>query len=117
MALFYDVRSLYKKHNNAEELVAEELAFYVEQMSKRLEKMKKHIDAKNYGKLQKHVSILQPMVETLGMDQAYEEFNSIQGWIEQKGKTKEIKEVYKLLRKHVRSAVKEIKKDYQIVVQ
>ncbi|WP_158961311.1 hypothetical protein [Myroides fluvii] len=117
MALFYDVKSLYVKHNNTEELVVEELVFYVEQMSKRIEKIKKHIDAKNYEKLQKHVKVLQPIVESLGMDQAFEEFNSIRDWIEQKGKTKEIKEVYKLLRKHIRSAVKEIKKDYHIVVQ
>ncbi|MBB1138538.1 hypothetical protein [Myroides sp. WP-1] len=117
MALFYDVRALYDKHSNKEEHVVEELIVYVEQMSKRLDKMKKHIDAKNYEKLQKHVTILQPIVEILGMDQASEEFNGVQEWIAQKGKTKEIKEVYKSLRKHLRSAVKEIKKDYQITVE
>ncbi|MGG5577329.1 hypothetical protein ACPDHL_08315 [Myroides sp. C15-4] len=117
MALFYDVRSLYDKHNNKEELVVEELIDYVQQMTKRLDKMKKHIDAKNYEKLQKHVKVLQPIMETLGMDQAYEEFNTVQQWLEQKGKTKEIKEVYKLLRKRIRSAAKEIKKDYQIAVE
>lgn len=117
MALFYDVRSLYTKHKNQEERVVEELMFYVQQMTKRLDKMKKHIDAKNYEKLQKHVTILLPLVETLGMDQAVEEFGTIQEWIKQRGKTKEIKEVYKLLRKHIRSAVKEIIKDYHLVVQ
>jgi len=117
MALFYDVRSLYTKHNNQEERVIEELVFCVQQMTKRLDKMKKHIDAKNYEKLQKHVTILLPLVEMLGMDQAVDEFGTIQEWIEQKGKTKEIKEVYKLLRKHLRSAVKEITKDYHIGVQ
>lgn len=117
MALFYDVRSLYTKHENREDLVIDELVFYVEQMAKRLEKMKKHIDAKNYEKLQKHVTILLPMVEVLGMDQAVEEFAIVQKWINQKGKTKEIKEVYKVLRKRLRSAAKEIKKDYNIVVE
>lgn len=117
MALFYDVKPLYAKHSNKEELVVEELVSYIKHMSKRLDKMKKHIDAKNYEKLQKHVTILQPIVETLGMDQAFEEFNTIQNWIERKGKTKEIKEVYKLLRKHIRSAAKEIAKDYHITVQ
>ena len=117
MALFYDVRALYDKHNNQEERVVEELVVYVVQMSKRLDKMKKHIDAKNYEKLHKHVAILLPIVDMLGMDQAGEEFNSIQEWIDQKGKTKEIKEVYKSLRKHLKSAVKEIKKDYQIAVE
>ena len=117
MALFYDVRLLYAKHNNQEERVVEELVYYVQQMTKRLDKMKKHINAKNYEKLQKHVTTLHPLVETLGMDQAVEELATIQAWIEQKGKVKEIKEVYKLLRKHLRSAVKEITKDYHIVVQ
>lgn len=117
MALFYDVKALYGKHNNREERVVAELVDYVQQMTKRLDKMKKHIDAKNYEKLQKHVNALLPIVEILGMDQACEEFNMVQVWIDQKGKTKEIKEVYKLLKKRLRSAAKEIKKDYQITVE
>jgi len=117
MALYYNLKNVFTKHNNQENLVAEELEKFVVKMNKSLKKAEKHLLNKNYIKLQKHLLILQPITELLEINQANDQIYFMQQWIEKKGKTKEVIEIFKPFKKSIKLAIKEIKKDYQIAIE
>ena len=50
------------------------------------------------------------------MDLAYEENLQVMTWAKSEGKKKEIKEVYKSLKERVDLAIKELKKDFKILI-
>ncbi len=114
MALYYDLGPLFKKYNDDNELVKEKLIAFIEDSRRRLKKIKKGIDEKEYAKVNKHTMALQPSLDFLGMDQALEELSLIEKWTKEEGKTKEVKEIFKSFKAHVKNAVKELKKDFDL---
>lgn len=59
---------------------------------------------------------IKPSLDLLGMDLAYEENLQVMTWAKSEGKKKEIKEVYKSLKERVDLAIKELKKDFKILI-
>ena len=116
MALYYDLGPLFKKYNDDQELVKERLVAFIEDSHRRLKKMKTGIDEKAYVKVNKHTQALLPSLDFLGMDQALEELSLIEKWTKEEGKTKEVKEIFKSFKTHVKNAVKELKKDFGLQV-
>ncbi|UVD80461.1 histidine kinase [Myroides albus] len=114
MALYYDLGPLYREYNNDKELVRARLIDFLLDSKKRLKKIKKGIDEKEYAKVEKHIKSLKPSLEFLGVDQAIDEANQIEEWTLDQGKTKEVKEIFKSFQLHVKNARKEIKKDFDL---
>lgn len=114
MALYYDLGPILIKHvENQHEVRQKLIAFYDESKS-RLKKIKKGIENKKYSKVRKHIVVLKPSLEFLGMHLAVEEAQFIESWTQDQGKTKEIKEVFKSLKKRIKCARVELKKDFEL---
>lgn len=114
MALYYDLGPLYKVYKDDEQLVREKLVAFVDEAKQCLKKMKEGIEEKKYNKVKKHLEILMPSLEFLGVDAVLDEAKNIEKWIHQQGKTKEVKEIFKSFKSGVKSAVKELKKDFSL---
>ncbi len=114
MALYYNLGSLYEKYHNDTHLVQEYLTIFCKEASKMLKKMKLEIEDKKHDEVRKLVLKIQPSLEFLGIDEAFEEGNSILEWVDRIGKKKEVKEIYKVFKLHVKNATKELKKDFSI---
>lgn len=114
MALYYDLGALLQHYNNDNSLVREKLIDFLEVSKHSLEKIKEGIDEKSYSRVQKHINKLIPFLEYIGMDQALDETKLMNAWTIDQGKTKEVKEIFKSFKIHVKDARKEIKKDFNL---
>lgn len=117
MALYYQVKNVYAKFNHQEDLVIKELEEILLKTTNSLEKAEKHLSNKNYIKLEKHMLKMKQTVELLGIDQAFDQIPFILQWIEKKGKRKEVVENFKPFKKAIKLALKEISKDYRIIIE
>ncbi|GEM_PF-176266 len=114
MALYYNLGSLYEKYHNDANLVQEYLIVFCKEATKMLKKMKLGIEEKKHDEVRKLVLKIQPSLEFLGIDEAFDEGSSILLWADGHGKKKEVKEIYKVFKLHVKNATKELKKDFSI---
>lgn len=114
MALYYNLGPLYATYQDNQELIKEKLTVFTKQAELCLDKMKEGIAEKKYNKVKKQTSKLMPFLELLGMDAALEDAYNIESWIEREGKKKEVKEIFKSFKTVVKSAVKELKKDFSL---
>ncbi|MEC4114635.1 histidine kinase [Myroides pelagicus] len=114
MALYYDLGSLYKEYDNDKELVLDCLQTFLDDSKKRLKKIENGIEEKEYSKVSKQINALLPSLRLLGIEQAIEEALMIENWTRDEGKTKEVKEIYKLFKLHVTNARKELKKNFEL---
>ncbi|WP_430615440.1 histidine kinase [Flavobacterium sp. JP2137] len=114
MALYYNLGSLYEKYHNDANLVQDYLTDFCKEASKMLKKMKLGIEDKDHAAVRKWVLRMQPNLEFLGIDEGFEEGNSILEWADRSGKKKEVKEIFKAFKVHVKNATKELKKDFVI---
>lgn len=117
MAVFYDIGVLLKKQQEQEELVDVVLRKFVLKAEKRINKIKKSIDSKDYQKVAKHVNKLLPALELLSMEESIEEAKIVLAWTKDEGKTKCIKEVVKSFSRKVVGAVKEVRKDFSVEIE
>lgn len=116
MALYYDLGPLYETYKEDEAYAHEHLAVFCKKGRKVLKKVKLGIDDKKYLEVQRQLVVIRPYLEFLGMDLALEELDLIMDWTLREGKTKEVKEIYKVFRVHMKNAIKELQKDFNIVL-
>ncbi|MDM1397510.1 histidine kinase [Myroides odoratimimus] len=114
MALHYDLGPILQTYNDDQELVKAGLIVFVEESKELVKKIKTGINEKNYGDVAESMNILMPSLEFLGMEQAIEEASLIEEWTQEKGKTKAVKETFKIFKERVKKARKEIQKDFSL---
>lgn len=116
MALHYDLGPLYKKYKEDPQVVNEHLAAFCKKSKKTLKHLKQGIEDKKYLEVERMLMEMKPDLEFLGMDAALEGAYSILAWTAKEGRTKEVKEIYKVFRVHVKNAVKELQHDFDFVI-
>lgn len=114
MALYYDLGPILQTYNDDQDLVRAGLIVFVEESKDWVKKIKIGINEKDYRKVADNINLLIPSLEFLGMEQALEEASSIEQWVKEEGKTKAIKETFKIFKERVKKARKEIQKDFNL---
>jgi 16S rRNA U516 pseudouridylate synthase RsuA-like enzyme len=114
MALYYNLGPLYENCKENPEAIKEKLLVFIEGAPQSLLKMKMGITEKKYKRVKKQLHFIMPFLELLGMDSALEEAHDIKAWVLREGKKKEVKEIFKSFKLHVKNAVKELKKDLSL---
>lgn len=115
MALHYDLEPLYVRYKNDESFVKEHLIRFCKKGRKALVKVKQGIEDKNHLKVERHLLKIKPYIEFLGMDSALDELNAILVWAATEGKKKEVKEIFKAFKFHLKKGIKELEKDFNLV--
>ncbi|MCC9041515.1 histidine kinase [Myroides sp. M-43] len=114
MALHYDLGPILQTYNDDQVVVKSGLIVFVDESKDWLKRIKKGINDKAYNDVIESISFLTPSLEFLGMEQAIEEASSIETWAKDQGKTKAIKETFKIFKERVKNARKEIRKDFNL---
>lgn len=114
MALYYDLGPILQTYNDNQDVVKAGLIVFVDESKGWLKGIKKGINDKNYNNVAEYSSLIMPSLEFLGMEQAIEEAISIEQWAKNQGKTKAIKETFKIFKERVKNARKEIRKDFSL---
>lgn len=114
MALHYNLSKVYETSSNDAVFAQKILELFVQEVPSEIKKIKEGIKEKDYKKAYTSASKIRPTLDLLGMDLAFEEVNQVMDWANSQGKKKDIVEVYKLLKEHIDSSTKEIKKNHKI---
>ncbi|MEZ4854677.1 histidine kinase [Flavobacterium sp.] len=114
MALYYNLAKIYEISENDYEFALQVVSSFLEEVPIEIDLIKTGISEKDYNKVYASAHKIKPSLDLLGMDLAFEENLEIMKWAKKNGKKKEISETYKSLKKHVNSAIKELKKDFKI---
>lgn len=114
MALHYDLGPILYTYNDDQAVVRAGLVVFVEESKGWLQQIKQGINDKNYVCVAENMNLLKPSLEFLGMELAIEEAFLIDKWAKEQGKTKAIKETFKIFKERVKNARKEIKKDFSL---
>lgn len=114
MALHYNLSKIYVISEDDSDIVSQNLKLFVTDIPQDLKKIKQGIKEKDHKLAYTIADKIQPILDLLGLDSAFEEVGQIKNWAEAKGKKKEIKEIYKSLKVHIKKALKEIKKDFNL---
>jgi len=112
MALYYHLANVYKTSESKKDEVEKHIQKFLNFMPFCVEKLENSIDDKNYKKVVKYANEIIPNLELFGMDLALEDLHQIEKWCINKGKRKEIAEIFKSFKQHTSLAIKELKKDF-----
>lgn len=112
MALYYHLANVYKASESKKEEVENHIQKFLLFIPFFLEKLEIYIETKNYKKVVKYTNEIIPNLELFGMDLALEDLHQIEKWCINKGKRKEIAEIFKSFKQHTTLAIKELKKDF-----
>ncbi len=112
MALYYHLANVYKTSESKKEEVEKHIRKFLNFTPIYVEKLENFIDDKNYKKAIKYTNEIMPNLELFGMDLALEDLHQIEKWCNNKGKRKEIAEIFKSFKQHTSLAIKELKKDF-----
>ena len=115
MALHYNLAKVHEISDNDTEFVIEVLKLFVRDMPSDLSEMISAIKEKKHSEAYSFSHKMKPSLDLLGMTIAYEENLCIENWTREKGKKKEIKDTYKSLEHHIEKAVKEMRKDFNLL--
>lgn len=114
MAIHYNLAKVYAISDDDEDFVRQIITLFVEEVPGDVKEIKEGIKEKDYAKAYGYAHKTKPTLDLLGMDAAKEEILQIEQWTRDKGKKKEIKEVYKSLKVRVDAALEEVKKDFNL---
>ena len=114
MALYYNLAKVYEISENDTDFALQIVTLFLEEVPLEIKFIKNLIEEKDYIRTHAACHKINPTLDLLGMDIAYEENLQILNWAKTEGKRKEIKEVYKSLKEHIDLASKEIKKDFKL---
>lgn len=115
MALYYDLKPLYVRYRDDEAFVRDHLITFCKDGRKVLKKVKIAIADKEHLKVERLLLKIRPYLEFLGMDLAVEELDAILLWATAEGKKKEVKEIFKAFKFHMKNGIKELEKDFSLV--
>ncbi|MDD3004415.1 histidine kinase [Flavobacterium sp.] len=115
MALHYNLEKVHAISENDTDFVLSILKVFIQDIPLDFFQMKEAIKNKEHQNAYSFAHKIKPSLDLLGMTIAYDEAICIENWSRQKGKKKEIKDTYKSLEHHLEKAIKEIKKDYNLL--
>lgn len=114
MALKYNLSKVYALSENDPEFVQQIVTLFVEEVPEDLKKIKEGIDTKNHQLAYSYAHKIKPTLDLIGLNIAFEEILQVEAWTKAEGKKKDIIETFKSIKKRVKEAVKEIKKDFDL---
>jgi HPt (histidine-containing phosphotransfer) domain-containing protein len=114
MAIHYNLAKVYAISDDDADFVRQIITLFVDEVPGDIKMLKEGISEKNYEQAYGFAHKTKPTLDLLGMDAAKEEILQIEQWTRDKGKKKEIREVYKSLKARVDNALEEVKKDFNL---
>lgn len=116
MALHYNLAKVYAISENDTDFVMAVVTLFVTEVPQDLLEIKNGIKEKDYQKAYSSSHKIKPTLDLLGMTVAHEEIVCIEDWARKDdAKKKEIIETYKSLEHRIEKAVKEIRKDFNLL--
>jgi len=116
MALYYNISKLNEQKQNDAVVIKLAVTDFVLLAETKLLKLEKAISKKKYDKVLKHVSKLNKYLVLFEIDECVEYAEALSMWADNQGSKKSIEEVFKIYKVRVEKALKELKKDYKIVI-
>ncbi len=117
MAQYYNLAKVYARSENEQNEVLDVISFFVNEIPLLLNQMKEGIEEKHYEIVFINAGKIKPSLDLLGMETTFEEILQIEEWTKVKGKRKEIKETYKSIANEIEKAIKEIKKNFNLIAK
>ena len=114
MALFYNLAKVYALSENDSEFVKSIIELFITEVPEDLAHIKYGIKEKDYKKVYDYSHKIQPSLDLLGMNVAFEEIKLVEAWTKVQGKRKEINDTFEGIENQIENAIKEIKKDFKL---
>ncbi|EKT4508938.1 Hpt domain-containing protein [Flavobacterium psychrophilum] len=114
MAIHYNLAKVYAISDDDKDFVLQIVKLFVEEVPLDVKQIKEGINAKDYDHAYGYAHKINPTLSLLGMEAAHDEILQIEQWAKNKGKKKEIKEIYKSMSGRIDLALSEIKKKYSL---
>ena len=114
MALKYNLSKVYALSDNDTEFVKQILILFVTEVPEDLKKIKEGINNKDHKQAYAFAHKIKPTLDLIGLNVAFEEILQVEAWTKVEGRKKDIIETFKSIKKRVKEAVKEIKKDFDL---
>ena len=114
MAIHYNLAKVYAISDDDKDFVLQIINLFIEEVPLDIAEIKVGINAKDHSHAYGYAHKVKPTLDLLGMEAGYEEILQIEQWTKDKGKKKEIKEIYKSMSARIDLALAEIKKDFSI---
>ena len=114
MAIHYNLAKVYAISDDDKDFVLQIINLFIEEVPSDIEQIKVGIKSKDYSHAYGYAHKIKPTLDLLGMEAAFEEILQIEQWTKDKGKKKEIKEIYKSMSGRIDLALAEIKKDFNL---
>ncbi|WP_395059582.1 histidine kinase [Flavobacterium sp.] len=114
MAIHYNLAKVYAISDDDKDFVLQLINLFIEEVPLDVEQIKVGINAKDHSHTYGYAHKVKPTLDLLGMEASFEEILQIEQWTKDKGKKKEIKEIYKSMSARIDLALAEIKKDFSL---
>lgn len=114
MALHYNLAKVYALSDNDPEFVQQIVTLFVNEIPEDMAEIKEGIKKKDHKHAYSYAHKVKPSLDLLGLKVAFEEILLIEAWTKIEGETKEIKETFKSVKRQVKDAIKELKKDFNL---
>ncbi|HEY6143274.1 MAG TPA: Hpt domain-containing protein [Flavobacterium sp.] len=114
MALHYNLAKVYALSDNDPEFVMQIVTLFVSEVPDDLAQIKEGIKKKDHKHAYAYAHKIKPTLDLLGLKMAFEEILQVEAWTKAEGEKKEIKETFKSVKNQVESAIKELKKDFDL---
>lgn len=116
MALYYNISKLNEQKHNDTEQTKIFVSDFVVLAETKLMKLEKAISKKKYDKVLKYLNKLNKFLILFEIDECIEYAEGISIWADNQGSKKSIEEVFKVYKVRIQKALKEMKKDFKIVL-
>jgi len=116
MALYYNITKLNEQKGNDAIEIKNSVVEFVVLAETKLLKLEKAISKKKYDKVIKHVSKLNKYLILFEIDECVEYAEGLLMWADNQGSKKSIEEVFKVYKVRIEKALKEMRKDFKIVL-
>ncbi len=114
MALYYNLSKVYALSENDPEFVLQIVSAFVNEIPEDLAQIKEGIKLKNHKHTFSYAHKVKPTLDLFGLKVAFEEILYIEAWSKSEGEVKAIKETYKSVKRQVKEAINELKKDFDL---
>jgi HPt (histidine-containing phosphotransfer) domain-containing protein len=114
MAIHYNLAKVYAISDDDSDFVLQIINLFLEEVPQDLIQIKEGIQEKDHSKAYAFSHKTKPTLDLLGLSEAREEILQIEQWTKDKGKKKEIIEVFKSMSNRIELAIQEVKKDFNV---
>ena len=115
MALHYNLSKVHALSDDDDDFVKEIVTLFVSEIPDDLYQIREGIEKNDHKHAYAYAHKIKPTLDLLGLNVAFEEILQIEAWTKTEGRKKDIIETYKIVKKQVEDAVKEMKKDFDFL--